>query len=299
MPVIELLASAKVNLHLRITGKREDGFHLLESLVVFAEFGDRLRCKLADQSSSGDQLSVSGPFAAAAGADEDNLVLKALETCRLYLKNEGLECPPLYVELEKNIPVGAGLGGGSADAAAAIKAAIKVWQQDVQYERSGLLDLLTEKIAEIGADVAMCLHSRPLIARGIGDEIEQLAGQPALNLLLVNPGVHVPTPLIFKTLDLSKVSFATGIAPKAVAGYDRFANDLEEPALSLFPVIGNCLTLLRNLDTAYHAGMSGSGSTCFAVFRTAELCKAAAEIIAENQPEWWVCQTTTIPSAGM
>ncbi len=184
-----IAAPAKINLALHVTGRRPDGYHLIESLVTFADVGD----VISIEPSAEDRLTFSGPFGGALVADfGTNLIIKALRALRTHV--EGRRCPAVAIHLQKNLPLASGIGGGSADAAAALKGLNALWELelgDAELQQIGL---------RLGADVPMCLVGGPLIAKGVGDEIEPLAGFPDLPLLLVNPGVGVSTAEIFKLL---------------------------------------------------------------------------------------------------
>lgn len=267
----EAFAPAKINLTLHVTGQRADGYHLLDSLVVFAAPGDRLWAEPAVQMS----LTVSGPFAAGVPEDRRNLVWRAAELAGVMLD----------IRLEKNLPHGAGIGGGSSDAAAVLRAF------------GG-----AARAAELGADVPVCLSDAPQRMRGIGDELVVAAGVPALPLVLVNPGVHVPTPAVFRAL-ARKDNPGMGELPRwpslsAFLGWlgDQ-RNDLEAPALAAAPAIGAVLEVLRRAAGCRLARMSGSGATCFGVFGSALEAEAAAGRIAAAHPDWWVQSTRSIGSA--
>ncbi|WP_425351086.1 4-(cytidine 5'-diphospho)-2-C-methyl-D-erythritol kinase, partial [Mesorhizobium sanjuanii] len=182
-------AHAKINLALHVTGKRLDGYHLIESLAVFTRFGDRVEIELADS----DGFSVSGKYASAVPLDDCNLAVKARDALR---REAGLQhTPPVFIRLEKNLPVASGVGGGSSDAAAVLRGLVRAWgldTGDTELARIGL---------SLGADVPMCLAAKPLIAHGVGDEVSVVPGFPALGLVLVNPGTAVSTADIFNAIE--------------------------------------------------------------------------------------------------
>ncbi|TGP56800.1 4-(cytidine 5'-diphospho)-2-C-methyl-D-erythritol kinase [bacterium M00.F.Ca.ET.230.01.1.1] len=280
------LAPAKINLALHVTGQRADGYHLIDSLAVFTRFGDRLEIEPAEH----DQFSVSGRYAAGLPLDGDNLVVKARDALR---REAGAQhAPPVAIQLEKNLPVASGVGGGSSDAAAALNALARLWKlaiDDTSLARIGL---------SLGADVPMCLKSKPLVARGIGDEVLPLSAFPALGLVLVNPGVAVATPDVFKALS-RRDKEALPALPKrldfhAVRNWlETTRNDLEPPAQSIQPAIGEALKALKRADAAF-ARMSGSGATCFGLFETGNVAKRAAIEIRARHPDWFVAATRSM-----
>ncbi len=267
------VAPAKVNLTLHVRARRADGYHEIESLFVFADLGDRL-------SLTPDlplDLSVCGPMATAAGPSADNLVLKAARA--LAAQVAGLRLGGFA--LDKHLPVAAGLGGGSADAAAALRLLARLNRIPMDDPR------LHAAACATGADVPACLDPRPRLVRGIGEILGPPLAVPRLAGVLVNPGVAVATRDVFGRLQLK---------PGAPAHPDQFTlsalsacrNDLEVPALSLAPAIGAVLAALRALPACRLARMSGSGATCFALFDEASAAAAAADALARAQPAWWV-----------
>ncbi|RRI05581.1 4-(cytidine 5'-diphospho)-2-C-methyl-D-erythritol kinase [Mesorhizobium tamadayense] len=280
------LAPAKINLALHVTGRRADGYHLLDSLAVFTRFGDRLQIEPAER----DEFAVSGPFAADVALDGGNLVIKAREALR---REAGAhQAPPVAIRLEKNLPIASGVGGGSSDAAAALNGLSHLWGLDI--EEAGLARIgLT-----LGADLPMCLKAKPLIARGAGDELSPLAEFPALALVLVNPGVAVSTPEVFKALARrdnevlpplpSRLDFHT------IRNWlEATRNDLEPAAATIQPAIGEALKALNKADAAF-ARMSGSGATCFGLYETGNVAKRAAIEIRGRHPGWFVAATRSM-----
>ncbi len=280
-------APAKVNLTLRVLARRPDGYHELESLVVFADFGDRLTF-----ARGGDlALAVSGPSAAAAGEAGDNLVHKAARALAARRPNLVLGA----FDLDKRLPVAAGLGGGSSDAAAALR---------LLADANGIArddpDLYAAARAT-GADVPVCLDPRPRIMRGIGERLSPPLALPLLPAVLVNPGVALPTKAVFAgwkaspdapaPLDetaLGKLTSARDLIQRVSAQ----TNDLEPPAMALQPVIAEVLAALRQTAGCVLARMSGSGATCFGLFGTAGAARAAEQALSAAQPKWWVKATT-------
>jgi len=280
-------APAKVNLTLRILGKRADGYHDLESLVVFARLADEVTLTL----DAPIGLDVDGPTAAAAGEVADNLVLRAAR--ELASRAEGLRLGRFA--LTKHLPVAAGLGGGSADAAAALRLIMRVNAIAPDDRR------VMAAARATGADVPVCVDPRPRVMRGIGDELSPPLDLPPLPAVLVNPRVPVPTRDVFARLGLApgeRRGEASGIDPaglKERATLIRYLatqpNDLEPPARALQPVISEVLAALAGCDGCLFARMSGSGATCFGLFDTDAAAAAAARRIAGAQPGWWVAPT--------
>ncbi len=280
-------APAKVNLTLRVLSRRADGYHELESLVVFAGCGDRLTFVPGGELA----LDVSGPRAEHAGDTADNLVLKAAR---------GLESlvPGLTVgrfSLEKSLPVAAGLGGGSADAAAALRLLARANNLKPDDPR------LYEAARATGADVPVCLDPRPRLMRGIGEKLSAPLAMPPLHAVLVNPGVALATKLVFagwKPAGETVEAFDLAALSRA-ASFDEFLsmlatqpNDLESAAIGLAPVVADVLGALRALSGCALARMSGSGATCFGVFSSASAAQNAALALANKYPRWWISACT-------
>lgn len=267
-------AFAKINLALHVRRRREDGYHELETLFAFVDDGDELFVEPA----STDQLTIIGEFAEGLSNGPDNLVLRALALAR----ELGSDAPPLSITLDKRLPVAAGLGGGSADAGALLRIVLRNWPGTIDATA------LTSASAVLGADVPACIASVNALATGIGDVLTQLgeADTSGLAVLLVNPGVPVPTGLVFKAWDgLDRGPLAESDSLLAQTRGSR--NDLEAPALSICPEIDEVLTLLR-AQLPLLARMSGSGGTCFALFRSLDVMQSAAIRIADDHPDWWV-----------
>ena len=269
-------APAKINLALHVRRRRPDGYHDLESLFAFTAFGDTLSAASAAQLS----LSIRGPMAGAlAGeADADNLVLRA---ARALAEGAGVGEGAALV-LDKRIPVQAGLGGGSADAAAALRLLCRLWGV-----HPAAVDL-PAIAARLGADVPACLVSRTLRGEGRGERLSAVEGEGlrGMAVLLVNPGVAVPTGPVFAGWDGTDRGALEDDVDLAALAAAR--NDLEPPARRLAPVIGDVLESLAALPGARLARMSGSGATCFALFGGAPECRDAAVKVAADYPGWWV-----------
>jgi 4-diphosphocytidyl-2-C-methyl-D-erythritol kinase len=285
---LEAFAAAKVNLTLRVRGRRADGYHDLESLVAFADIGDSLTLQPRDTLA----LEVAGPGAAATGPLSDNLVLKA--AAALGARVEGLTAGRFH--LIKRLPAAAGLGGGSADAAAALRLLARANALALDDPR------VTAAAAATGADVPVCLAQRPRVMRGIGDILDAPLDLPPLPAVLVNPGVAVATRDVFAAwhqanaaADSSDSTHGPDAGPTPPRGHadivdDLLAanNDLEAPAIGLQPIIAEVLTALRALPAYRLARMSGSGATCFGVFTSTDTAQAAATALRAAHPGWWV-----------
>jgi 4-diphosphocytidyl-2-C-methyl-D-erythritol kinase len=282
-------APAKINLALHVTGSRPDGFHLIESLAVFTQVGDRVIVAAASE----DSFSTSGPFGAEIPLDGGNLVVRARDVSRAAFP--ALARSSVSISVEKNLPIASGIGGGSSDAAATLRALVRYWRIETD------VDALCGLGLRLGADLPMCLASRPLIARGIGEKIEPLIAFPALHMVLVNPGVAVSTPDVFRALESRE---NPGLS--SLPSFDRpfgdvcgwlaaTRNDLQAPAMSIVPVISEALEALESAGAGF-ARMSGSGATCFGLFETAGAAARATDEIRARQSGWWVVATESIAS---
>lgn len=275
-PSVREAAPAKLNLDLLVTGRRPDGYHELDSLVVFADLGDTLVFAPAEDL----RLEVAGPTAPDLPDGEANIVLRA---ARLLAARAGVPARAA-IRLDKRLPVAAGIGGGSADAAAALRGLARLW--GVRLDSAELAALALE----LGADVPACLLGRPARLRGVGERLEPLAGLPALDLVLANPGRPLATAAVFRELGgRFGAPRAEPVAPRDLLGaLRRSRNDLEAPARRLVPEIGAVLAALAAEPACALARMSGSGPTCFGLFPDAASASAAAARIAARQPGWWV-----------
>lgn len=277
-------APAKINLALHVTGQREDGYHLLESLAAFTDFGDVVTVGRSDA----DQFEIEGPFASALPADGSNIVISALE---LFRRETGTR-DPVSISLEKHIPVASGIGGGSADAAACLRALNSVFSTGLS------LDELAELGAVLGADVAMCVYSKPLIAKGIGEKTELVKNFPALDVVLLNPLRPVSTPEVFSRL-ANKVNSPLPPLPdfndlvSLCDWLSKSRNDLEEPARPAVPEICLQTGALEKAGSLF-SRMSGSGATCFGIFSNGEEAMNAADKIRLNDPNWFAVATRTL-----
>jgi 4-diphosphocytidyl-2-C-methyl-D-erythritol kinase len=276
------LARAKVNLTLRILGRRADGYHELESLVAFAGCGDALTFRAGPQLT----LAVSGPTADQSGAVADNLVLRAANA--LAARIPGLTLGRFT--LAKQLPAGAGLGGGSADAAAALRLLAKA--NHLAPDDGRVLDAARAT----GADVSVCLDPQPRMMRGIGDILSAPVALPKLGIVIVHPGVAMPTPPVFAALGLRPGEQRPAPPVSAAVPGERDAllawlaaerNDLEAPAIGIAPGIAEVLRAIAALAGCRLARMSGSGSACFGLFDTARAATAAMHQLAKARPGWW------------
>jgi 4-diphosphocytidyl-2-C-methyl-D-erythritol kinase len=288
MPALIEEGRAKVNLSLRVVGRRADGYHDLESVVAFADCADRLTLEPGGEL----RLTTTGPLAAACGDTSDNLVFKAAKL--LAEAVPGLKLGAFA--LDKVLPVAAGIGGGSADAAAALRLLARLNDLSLDDPRLQKVALAT------GADVPVCLASRACDMTGVGEQLLPLA-LPSMPCVMVNPRVPVATKDVFQELGLRNGQLLVGVtdvirAPAwpeeggSIADWvgvlERVPNDLESPALRIQPVIGKVLEALRDSPGVKLARMSGSGATCFAIYGAANEAHAAAEQIRRDHPGWWV-----------
>ncbi|MEM9434257.1 MAG: 4-(cytidine 5'-diphospho)-2-C-methyl-D-erythritol kinase [Pseudomonadota bacterium] len=277
--MLEIFSPAKVNLTLHVTGQREDGYHLLDSLVCFPEIGDRLVIDYAAKT----ELTVYG-----AGdlvpTDQSNLILQAAQLA--------LPRTALQISLHKQLPVAGGIGGGSSNAGAMLRAAAVMSGDAVAPGEP-----FSSQVLALGADVPACLFSLPLRMQGIGEALSQITTFPGNgHLLLVNPKVATPTPAVFSALRTK----SNAPMPEILPGFDTYGtlvnfldaqrNDLQSPAIGLVPQIGQVLDALENLDSCDLARMSGSGATCFGLFARAQDAEEACARMTREHPEWW-CRT--------
>jgi 4-diphosphocytidyl-2-C-methyl-D-erythritol kinase len=283
-------APAKINLTLRVLGRREDGYHELESLVAFADVADKLDLAPGEPGENAS-LEIIGPFAKACGPRADNLVIKAVQTLR---HRKGRLKAGSFI-LEKNLPVAAGIGGGSADAAAALRLLARANGMALDDPR------ITGSAIEVGADVLVCLDPKPRIMRGVGDLLSEPHVLPPLPALLVNPGVPLPTRDVFKRFHgtPSNKKFLANV-PTTFDGMIGFlnenGNDLMQAAIACAPIISEVLIVLRALPAVHLVRMSGSGPTCFALFRTLGEAQAAARRLQAERKDWWM--RATVLGAG-
>jgi 4-diphosphocytidyl-2-C-methyl-D-erythritol kinase len=275
-------ARAKINLALHVTGRRMDGFHELDSVVAFAEFGD----VLALEEANADELAIIGPFVAGLSTGADNLVMQALSRVRALYKTNGVELPTFRITLEKNLPVASGLGGGSADAAALIRMLMKFARVDLP--RADLHGVMVD----LGADVPVCFAQRQTRMMGIGDILKPLSQPIRSHVVLVNPLKACTTSAVFKALALEPgQNHKYGVNLEAPS---RWRNDLTEPAVTVLPEIKQVLDEMSLFPEITNARMSGSGATCFALVKEEAVATSLAERIAAAHPAWWVKTTKLV-----
>lgn len=285
MTILRDIARAKINLTLEVRGRRSDSYHELESLVAFAELGDVVELAYRDELT----LTIDGRFARGLSS-VGNLVIEAANAAKG-------ACPTLQLgrfRLTKNLPVAAGLGGGSADASAALRLLARANKGSLSPEALGAL------AAGLGADVTICLASRPALMTGRGEKVVELKGFPPCGVLLANPGVELATAKVYAALEAQPLGSMPSEAPPpdfagrfdALIDYARTrGNHLEAPALSLAPIIGEVLAALGVLPGARLVRLSGSGATCFALFQSADEAERAAILLSARRP-WWIAAST-------
>ena len=279
MATIKASAPAKVNLTLHVTGQRGDGYHLLDSLVVFADVADQLTATTAPDM----RMSVSGPFSPGVPSDHTNLIMRAAETLRAV---RGVKLGAALA-LEKHLPHAAGIGSGSSDAAATLAMLAELW-------RVAPLPATAPEVAALGADVPVCVGApRPARMSGIGDVLSPVASLPDCALVLVRPPVDVPTPEVFKRLGTKDGSPMSQL--REGLDYEGFVrwlmaqrNDLQTPAEAIAPEITEAIARLKSLPAVSVVGMSGSGATCFAVVKDMATARHVARIVQVARMEWWV-----------
>lgn len=278
-------APAKINLFLHVGNRREDGFHPLQSLAVFTDMGDRLTFESAPDLS----LKIEGPFSEGLAGEGDNLVLRAARA----LGQDGAS-----ITLTKNLPVASGIGGGSSDAAAALRGLRRLWDADTD---DAALQALA---AGLGSDIPVCVNAATSFMEGRGEILRAARSMPRIAMLLVNPGVAVPTKDVFAALQTrSGVEMALpqgrfSDTADLLRFLDTTRNDLEAPARAIQPVIGEVLTALAGLPGALFTRMSGSGATCFGIFADDDCCRRAAQALKGAHPDWWIAPTF-VPGKGL
>ncbi len=279
--MVRRAAPAKLNLYLHVLGRRDDGYHLLDSLVAFADIADVVTARRADALS----LEIAGPFASAlkSGDPAENLVWRAATALAA---RAGIEARTALT-LEKNLPVASGIGGGSSDAAAALKALGELWRLDLGERKfQGLAQSL-------GADVPVCLFGETAWLGGIGEHVAPAPPLPPCWVVLANPGVSLATPAVFKARSgaFSQPARLEAAPPDAAALarlIETRRNDLTTAAVALAPEIAAVLRALAAAPGALIARMSGSGATCFALFAEADIARSAAARLGRAHPGWWI-----------
>ncbi|MCF8474949.1 MAG: 4-(cytidine 5'-diphospho)-2-C-methyl-D-erythritol kinase [Emcibacter sp.] len=287
-----MMARAKINLDLLITGRRDDGYHLLNSLVVFANYGDEIIVDHAQNMSQDISLDILGPFAHGLENLPDNIILRAASVVQEKFNiKQGAK-----ITLVKNLPIASGIGGGSADAAAAILGLVKLWNITCVESELSDLGLL------IGADVPVCIKSRTTEMSGIGEKLRPLSMKYPLYLLLVNGGISVSTAEIFKTRAANNMAFsAERTLPDKICDLDHLldilkstGNDLQSVACDMNPEIGETLKQINHQEGCLFHAMSGSGATCFGIFSSSEHTINSAQELSKAFPHWWVKPVQTV-----
>lgn len=284
MPIVRT-APAKINLALHVVGQRADGYHLLDTLVSFARFGDEITVAPDDQV----RLEVHGLYGETLRGDPDeNLVFRAARLLAEEAERQGRGPLGAHIRLDKHLPIASGVGGGSADAAATLLALNDLWALDLPLSRLAELGL------RLGADVPMCLAGIPARVTGIGEHVAPGPVLPDHGLLLVNPGVPVSTPAVFRGLTrrdhppMPDLPDRWNSLDHLVDWLNDTRNDLQPPAEAIASEVADVMRVLRDVPGCRFARMSGSGATCFALFMTDEAAAEAARIVAAERPAWWV-----------
>lgn len=273
-------APAKINLTLRVTGKRQDGLHLLESIIVFADIADELYFSKAAKTS----LRTEGPFAENIPTNDTNLAIKTLNLIRKKYQIRD----NVLITIKKNLPVGAGIGGGSSDAASTINGLSELFNLGMDDKEKNIMAL------ELGADVPVCLHGRPAFVSGVGEIIDGINSLPGFWAVLIFPMIALSTRDVFSK-GFKSYSMSYSKIPATEEGWQNFlknnSNDMEYNSIRIVPQISEILDELRKSDQIVYARMSGSGSACFGLFDTKAGAERCARRIARIHPQWWIKTT--------
>lgn len=277
--MISVTAHAKVNLTLHVVGQLPNGYHNLQSLVGLTDFGDQIYLSPA----SGFEFQVTGPFSQGIPLDDRNLVVRAAQFMANKYSRE-LECK---VVLEKNLPMASGIGGGSSDAAAVMKALSQYWSVPLPN---------VDELMALGADIPVCMSSGLTLMEGAGEQVTPLAPPPAWGLLLINPNVGVSTPAVFNALSRKNNPQMEKVTEHChdIGWLCNQRNDLEPPAVAMVPEVAAVLDAISTTPHCKVARMSGSGATCFGVFADVNAAQTAAETLKHRHPNWWVVATKLI-----
>jgi 4-diphosphocytidyl-2-C-methyl-D-erythritol kinase len=277
--MIKVTAHAKVNLTLHVVGQRANGYHELQSLVCLTEFGDQIHLSPAADFS----FQVIGPNASGIPVDESNLVVQAAKFMA-QKHSKSLDC---HIILEKNLPMASGIGGGSSDAAAVMRALS-------QYFSVPLPNV--DELMTLGADIPVCMTTGLTLMEGAGEDVTQLSAAPNWGVVLVNPNVGVSTPAVFNALNSKRNLPMQDVAENCVdiAWLGDQRNDLEPPAMAIVPEVGAVVDAISAAPHCQMARMSGSGATCFGVFADIKHANAAAERLQRAHPDWWVVSTKIV-----
>jgi len=279
MTALTEFAPAKINLALHVLGRRADGRHEIDSLVAFADVGDELRFESAGEFC----VTAAGPFAHSLPNAESNIILAAWRVVSEIAKARGRHLPPVAARLTKNLPAAAGIGGGSADAAAAMRGFLRVAEIEVD-------DDIREAALSLGADVPVCLLGKACRMQGVGERITRLDNFEPMHAVLINPLIAVPTSQVFEKLGLA-IGEKHGARLHNLSDAAAWRNDLTGPATTLAPVIADVLAALENQTQLRFARMSGSGATCFGVFENVDAARQAESHLSTVFPQWWVRHT--------
>jgi 4-diphosphocytidyl-2-C-methyl-D-erythritol kinase len=291
LKTLSILAPAKINLFLHVMGRRDDGLHLLDSLVSFTDIGDEIKIEPAQ----GFSFRVKGPFAGdfpqpehSSLADSQNIVVKAAYALA-HLAGQNLDCE---ITLQKNLPLASGIGGGSSDAAACLWGLMKFWDISAQAP------FIEELLLSLGADLPVCFSCNTARMRGIGEDISPLRKCPEVPIILVNPGQQCSTAEIFKDFIWPEANALKGFERFEEVGFEdvyqlsaflkTVDNHLYKPALARLPILAELLSALEATEGALISRMSGSGATCFAFYADEDAAQRGAEQIMINHPHWWV-----------
>ena len=278
---VSIHAPAKINLYLNVIGRRSDGYHELDSLVGFTAHGDLIQAKLHEKL----YFQINGPFGSSLQVNDDNLIVRAARA----LVKETNYAGGAHITLKKNLPVASGIGGGSADAAATLKALNLLWETRLVDEELAALGL------KLGADIPVCLLSKAARMSGVGERVSRVEGLPPLGVLLINPGIPIST---FKVFQMHRGNFSSKTKLQPIGDtevlYDFLAhqkNDLQDLAIQIAPGISEVLDILSAEPDCRLVRLSGSGATCFGLFDNETLAKESGRSISRNYPNWWVQPT--------
>lgn len=270
--IIKIYAPAKINLTLNVTGKREDGYHLLHSLTCFSDFGDEVIIEPHPTFKFSMQSDIDD-----VPTDENNLSVQAAQKLS-GMTNKPLNC---HIHLDKNIPMGAGLGGGSSDAASTVKALLKFWNIGLDK------DTLNNLLLSLGADVPVCYYTKPCFFSGIGEIIEPVNALPNMHLVLIYPNISTSTPAVFQNLNIQNYSSINNHAI-TLDDIKIGKNDLTDAAIKTTPIIKDVLEEILKTNDCIISRMTGSGSCCFGIYETKAQADKAAQAIQKERPDWWV-----------
>ena len=276
---IKVTAHAKVNLTLHVVGQRANGYHEMQSLVCLTEFGDQIHLSPAADFS----FQVIGPYAAGIPVDESNLVVQATK----FMAKKHSKTLDCQIILEKNLPMASGIGGGSSDAAAVMRALSQYWSVPLPN---------ADELMALGADIPVCMTTGLTLMEGAGEDVAQLSAAPNWGLVLVNPNVGVSTPAVFNALNSKHNPPMQDVAENCVdiAWLGDQRNDLEPPAMAMVPEVVAVVDAISAATHCQVARMSGSGATCFGLFANTEHANAAANRLQWAHPNWWVVSTKMV-----